>query len=180
MGVTSPGTASLALMGRSGPCSALNAKIIQNGLHKRKLTVQKEGKTYFPRNGWRLPSWAAEPKCVCASGDNSHTPTCSFQSESSSPTGLRRPCRDRQALEAVPSFRPIKAENGAPLSSPLTEVLRHPGCSLFGKQSPRHCRAGPELQLGWPEGQLLSNGGTTTVWVGVVGMGGRSWPRSWC
>lgn len=134
----------------------------------------------FPEMGGGFPPGLLSPS-VCAPQETIATlQRVPFSPNPPPPQGSRDPARDRQALEAVPSFRPIKAENGAPLSSPLTEVPRHPGCSLFGKQSPRHCRAGPELQLGWPEGQLLSNGGTTTVWVGVVGTGGRSWSRSWC
>lgn len=44
VGVASPGTVSLALMGTDGPCRGLNTNMIPRCSHKHKLTVPKEGK----------------------------------------------------------------------------------------------------------------------------------------
>ena len=55
VGVASPGTVSLALMGTDGPCRGLNTNMIpKDGSHSTNSLSPKKAKTQFPRNGYRL------------------------------------------------------------------------------------------------------------------------------
>lgn len=63
LGVTSQGTMSWVWMGNEWPWQRLKGQNgFQSGLHKHELTVPKEGKTYFPKNGWRLLTQEAESR----------------------------------------------------------------------------------------------------------------------
>lgn len=97
------------------------------------------------------------------SRDHLQPPQCSFKFESPSPQGSPDPDHDRQAPEMVLGFRQTKSKNGVPLASGLANVQAIQDAASLANRA-----AG--LDQSWSSaGQLRSNRGPTTEWVGVEG-----------